>query len=347
MRALLRAVSSLALGVALAAVAGSQATAATPSAGTPSAGTHPSTATSPMGHDMAGMGHGAPAAAPDRSAAIQRARLKPVYFAAEMNGRNAVQVPGQPAGAGRIVGDLDGRATGLVRVQGDRVTFALSWKDISAPTVGHIHEGSAEVNGPVKVSLFATPMPDTATAASGVLTVDDPATADAIRADPGNFYLNLHTEEFPAGAVRGQLSRLARPTDLLGLLKNGAMEKAFLSGDQEVPVADGPAVGDATGRAVAFVKARNTQVDYSFAWVAITPTLGHLHKGRFGTNGPVVVPLFGTAVPATIVAISGTATGLDSALVKDIAKHSSDYYANLHTADLPGGAVRGQLFNRR
>ncbi|MER7443908.1 CHRD domain-containing protein [Micromonospora avicenniae] len=342
MRAPLLAVSSLVLGLTLVAAAGSPGTAATPSAAT-----HASTATSPPDHDMAGMTHGAPNATPDKSAAVERAKLKPSYFAAEMNGLNLVQAPGQPTVAGRILGDRDGSATGLVRVQGDRVTFAFSWKGISAPTVGHIHEGSAEVNGPAKVSLFATPMPDTASAASGVVTVDDRATADAIRADPSNFYLNLHTEEFPAGAVRGQLSKLARPTDLLGLLKNGGVEKAFLSGDQEVPVADGPAVADPTGRAVAFVKARNTQVDYSFAWVGIKPTLGHLHKGRFGTNGSVVVPLFGTAVPATIVAISGTATGLDSTLVKDIAEHPSDYYANLHTADYPGGAVRGQLYKRR
>ncbi|TYB96880.1 CHRD domain-containing protein [Micromonospora sp. WP24] len=342
MRAPLLVVSSLALGLSLAAAAGSQATAATPSAGP-----HASTTTPPMDHDMADMGHGAPDVTADRSAAIQRAELKPTYFAADMNGLNLVQASGQPSVAGRILGDRDGRATGLVRVQGDRITFALSWENISAPTVGHIHEGDDKVNGPVKVSLFDTPMPATATAASGVLTVDDPATADAIRADPDNFYLNLHTEEFPAGAVRGQLSELSRPADLLGLLKNGAVEQAFLSGDQEVAVPDGPAGGDPTGRAVAFVKARSTRIDFSFAWTGIKPTLGHLHKGRFGANGPVAVPLFTTAVPSTIVAISGTATGLDSALVEEIAEHPSDYYANLHTAEFPDGAVRGQLFNQR
>ncbi|WP_207915500.1 CHRD domain-containing protein [Micromonospora sp. 15K316] len=292
------------------------------------------------------MRHGAPHATVDRSVAIQRARLEATYFAAEMNGLNLVQAPGQPTVAGRILGDRDGRATGLVRVQGDRVTFALRWEGISAPTVAHIHAGSAEVNGPVAVSLFATPVPATASAASGVLTVDDPATADAIRADPGSFYLNLHTEEFPAGAVRGQLSELGRPADLLGLLKNGAVEQAFLSGDQEVPAVGEPAVGDPAGRGVGFVKARGTRVDYSFAWVGVTPTFGHLHKGRFGSDGPVVMPLFGTAVPDTIVALSGTVTGVGEALVEDLAEHPSDYYANLHTAEFPGGAVRGQLFDR-
>jgi hypothetical protein len=233
----------------------------------------------------------------------------------------------------------------VIRVQGDRVTFAFSWKGISAPTLGHIHEGVAGVNGDVKVPLFSTAMPDTTTAAAGVTTVSDPAIADALRADPSKFYLNLHTVQFPGGAVRGQLRKLKRPADVLALLQGG-VEKAFLSGDQEVPVAGGPAVGDPTGRAVAFIRARHTQVGYSFAWAGIAPTLGHIHKAAFGVNGPVVVPLFTTPMPSTVVAVSGTVTGVDPALVKDIRSHPSDFYTNLHTAQFPGGAVRGQLFDR-
>jgi len=276
----------------------------------------------------------------DRSGAIARARLKPVFLEAKLDAAQEVPVPGKPP-----VGDPKGSATGIIRVQGNRVTFAFSWKGISAPTLGHIHQGAKGTNGDVKVPLWGTPMPDTVTAAAGVLTVSDPAIADALRADPTGFYLNLHTKEFPGGAVRGQLSKLNHPADLVSLL-SGGREKAFLSGDQEVPVAGGPAVGDPTGRAVAFIDAHDTQVSYSMAWLGISPTLGHIHKAPFGTNGPVVVPLFASAVPSTVVAISGTVTGLDAALVKDIKEHPSAYYANMHSAQFPGGAVRGQLFNR-
>ncbi|TML30737.1 MAG: CHRD domain-containing protein, partial [Actinobacteria bacterium] len=129
------------------------------------------------GMDMPGMSTPAAttaAPAPDRAAAIQRARLKPVFLEAHLTGAQEVPVPGKPP-----VGDPKGSATGLVRVQGNRVTFAFSWKGISAPTLGHIHQGVAGVNGDVKVPLFTTPMPDTVTAAAGVLTVSDPAIADA------------------------------------------------------------------------------------------------------------------------------------------------------------------------
>jgi hypothetical protein len=92
--------------------------------------------------------------------------------------------------------------------------------------------------------------------------------------------------------------------------------------------------------------ARGAQVNYAFAWVGIAPTLGHIHKAPFGANGPVVVPLFTTPIPSTIFAVSGIVNGADPALVKDIADHPSAFYANLHTAQFPGGAVRGQLFGR-
>ncbi|BFU42560.1 CHRD domain-containing protein [Krasilnikovia sp. MM14-A1004] len=307
-------------------------------------GTH---AMSGMDHSaMAGMNHaampaGASTPAPSHAEGVRRSHQQARYFAATLRGRNEVPVAGGPA-----VGDPDGEATGLVRVQGNRVTFAFRWKKIGAPTLGHIHQGKAGVNGDVKVPLFTTAMPATVDAAAGITTVSDPAIADAIRRRPADFYLNLHSAQFPGGAVRGQLHSLRGPVDVLGVLQGGTL-KAFLSGDQEVPTPGGPAVGDPTGRAVSFLQPHgNARLDYSFAWVGIRPTLGHIHEGQTGVNGPVVVPLFTTAMPSTIIAVSGTVAGLDAKLVRRIKKTPSGFYANLHTAEFPGGAVRGQLFRR-
>jgi hypothetical protein len=177
-----------------------------------------------------------------------------------------------------------------------------------------------------------------------VVTVDDPATADALRANPNNFYLNLHTTEFPDGAVRGQLARLTSGQDLLSLLDAGTA-KAFLSGDQEVPVKGGKPVGDPSGHAVAHITARDTSVRYSVAWLGLRPTLGHIHNAVRGANGPVKVALFGTPIPASVTAIAGTVTGVDSSVIQDIARNPEQFYVNLHTAEFPDGAVRGQLYN--
>lgn len=297
--------------------------------------------TNPPAADSTGSGSTASGAntEPDLAAAIARARQVPVFLKADLQGRNEVPVAGKPA-----VGDPDGSATGVIRVQGDRVTFAFDWKNIGAPTLGHIHQGKAGVNGDVKVPLFTSALPANSTAAAGAVTVSDPAIADQLRADPSGFYLNLHTTEFPGGAVRGQLRPLGRAADVLNLLQGGG-ERALLSGDQEVPVAKGPAVGDPDGRAVSFVRPRGNRVDYSFAWLGVGPTLGHIHKGAFGVNGPVVVPLFTTPIPSTVFAVSGTATGLDPALVNQIRTNPGGFYTNLHSTEFPGGAIRGQLFN--
>ncbi|MFF7415357.1 CHRD domain-containing protein [Streptomyces lydicus] len=260
------------------------------------------------------------------------------YFVARLKGTNEVPVAGGPA-----VGDKDGRAVAVIKVKGSVVSYAFAWKGITAPTLAHIHQGKAGVNGPVKVGLIGTALPDTSTAAAGAVNSTDTATLAALEKDPSAFYVNLHSTAFPGGAVRGQFSALQRPVDLLGVVNPGG-EHAFMDGGQEVPVAGKPAVGDPDGFASAFIKARGSEVDYSFVWVGIgSPTLGHIHQGKAGVNGDVKVPLFMTPVPDGVFALSGSVTGVDRTLVGQIRNHPGGFYANLHSAEFPGGAVRGQL----
>jgi hypothetical protein len=263
------------------------------------------------------------------------------FLAAELTGRNEVPTQGGPK-----VGDPDGRAIEVFRIQGDKVSFAVAWKGIGAPTLSHIHEGAAGVNGSVKVPFFGTALPDTVSAATGAVTVTDRALLDNITRNPGNFYANLHTAEFPGGAVRGQLRKLDRPVDLQRVLNFGSLA-SLDSGDQEVPVAGGPATGDPDGHATGFVWVGGSRVDYSFTWSGIAgPTLGHIHQGPVGANGGVVVPLFSApaGIPGSVTGIAGTASNVDPKVVENIGRNPGDFYTNLHTAEFPGGAVRGQLF---
>ncbi|MFJ6984975.1 MULTISPECIES: CHRD domain-containing protein [unclassified Streptomyces] len=272
---------------------------------------------------------------------VKPAQGKPTFLRARLSGDQEVPAPGQSH-----AGDADGSGEALVEVKGDRVIFSLRWNGIGAPTLGHIHQGRAGTNGDVQVGLFTTPMPVTVSKAVGAVSVTDKALAQKLRTDPSGFYVNLHDAANPAGAIRGQLKPLHGLANPLGLSRESGLA-AIMSGGQEVPNGDASKVGDPDGAAVAFLRPKGTQVGYNLTWVNLTPpTLAHLHKGRFGQNGPVQVPLFATAIPQNIFSVAGTAVNQDPAVVQRIKQNPGNYYANLHTADKPDGAVRGQLFGK-
>ncbi|WP_329389320.1 CHRD domain-containing protein [Streptomyces sp. NBC_01351] len=293
-------------------------------------------------------GHGAHGAAPgtagaDRSAGSPAAFKAPssgraVTLVARLDGNQEVPVAGGPA-----VDDPDGEAVAFVQVQGDRVTFSLNWKGLT-PSLGHVHEGVAGQNGAVKVPLFGTAMPSSVHSAAGQVAVTDAALAQRLRTDPAGFYVNLHSAEFPGGAVRGQLGALNRPVNPLSILKGGKL-RALSNGAQEVPKNDTSKVGDPDGFAATFLQPSGTNVDYSLAWVNIkSPTLGHIHRGPFGKNGDVVFNLLDKPVPEGIFAVSGKLTGQKAEDVRRLQENPRDHYSNIHTAEFPDGAVRGQLF---
>jgi hypothetical protein len=272
----------------------------------------------------------APAQARVTPPALSSSATQPLYFSSALSGANEVGTPGDP----------NGSAKSLVEINGDRVTFAFVWKGIQAPTMGHIHIGAAGVGGGVKVPLFTSPVPETTDGIAGVVTVSDPTLVAAISSHPGDFYLNLHTADFPAGAVRGQLAPARRDRAPLDLLK-GLPLQTLLDGDSEVPAG----AGDPDGQGIAMVRASGHRIKYTVAWAGIgQPTMGHIHVGAAGANGPVVVPLFMGAVPSNVFAVSGLVRDVNKGLVTQIRHAPTGYYVNVHTPEFPAGAIRGQLY---
>jgi hypothetical protein len=121
--------------------------------------------------------------------------------------------------------------------------------------------------------------------------------------------------------------------------RGGRPLRARLSGANEVP---GPGDPDATGAAKVAANIGQRRICFDLSIANVTDvTAAHIHKGAVGVAGPVVVPL--TPLPAVGETAHGCVNGLDKALVKDILKHPSDYYVNVHSSDYPAGAARGQL----
>jgi len=118
---------------------------------------------------------------------------------AELTG--AAEVPGP--------GDADGSGIARLRLnQGrHRICYTINVQDITLPAVAaHIHVGDASVAGPVVVTL--TP-PDETGESKGCATGVERSLIKAIRKHRDDYYVNVHTTDFPAGAIRGQLEKWA------------------------------------------------------------------------------------------------------------------------------------------
>lgn len=114
-------------------------------------------------------------------------------------GRVALQ-PGDPDGQG---------AAELQSGSGDgSVCFGIEVSRVAAPPVAaHVHRAPRGETGAIVATLET---PNAEGLASGCINVGADV-RDAIGADPAAYYVDIHTSEYPDGAVRGQLE-LAGPT---------------------------------------------------------------------------------------------------------------------------------------
>jgi len=141
----------------------------------------------------------------------------PATLVASLEGRNEV-----------TAGAVDGQALELIGIQGNTLSYSVSWRGIGTPTEADIHAGARGVDGPVVVPLFTTPRP-AGGFASGSVTVADPTLLAALRSDPSGFYADLRTTDFPAGAVRAQLHLLNHTVSTSGV---AALQESVVLGSQ-------------------------------------------------------------------------------------------------------------------
>jgi hypothetical protein len=110
-----------------------------------------------------------------------------------------------------------------------------------------------------------------------------------------------------------------------------------LSGAEEVP---GPGDPDGSGTVTVTVDVREKQICYSLEVSGIEDaTAAHIHVGADGVAGPVVVPLD----PPTTGTSEDCIDDVGTSTIARILARPDQYYVNVHNADFPAGALRGQL----
>jgi CHRD domain len=122
-------------------------------------------------------------------------------------------------------GDPDGSGTAAVKTRGTEVCYDLKWSGVDV-TMAHIHKGAAGTNGDVVVNFFANESPLDASSKSGCVQAKE-AVVKGLAANPSNYYVNLHSPEFPKGAIRGQTALVSGNGDQLAFT-GGPMSRGLM-----------------------------------------------------------------------------------------------------------------------
>jgi len=225
----------------------------------------------------------------------------------------------------------------------------------------HIHNGAAGVNGPVIINtgLSATNTIATETGVGSisrqgpVLATDAAAlaTLNGMMADPSQYYVNIHTTDYPGGAMRAQLQR-ADVTVLMGVMstanENPPITTENASGvSQAIVITTKDATGKLTSGQVIF------DINYNFG-KPTTVTGFHIHNGAAGINGPVIINTGLSGTNTIVTAANGVGTFRKAVEVdmtnatqvetlNGLLTHPQDYYINMHTVEFGGGLIRDQL----
>ncbi|GAC1428730.1 MAG: hypothetical protein NVSMB68_00810 [Thermoanaerobaculia bacterium] len=209
-----------------------------------------------------------------------------------------------------------------------QLTVSITVAGLTTPIKdAHLHRGAFGVSGPVVVG-FSGATNFVSGRLSSTLTIDK-TLGDEIAGNPGNFYLNVHTNQYPGGEVRGQLTQIGDATLLF----------AELRGSNETPANGSTAVG-----AALITIDNNNLLTFEISAPAIqNPTAAHIHTGASGVSGPVLVG-FTPAATFNNGRVRGTVQ-LSAQDAANIKANPAGFYVNVHTSSFGGGEIRGQMEN--
>jgi hypothetical protein len=251
-----------------------------------------------------------------------------IHFTASLDG----------AQEGSVVTNATGTGSFDLSEDFSQLHWVISYQGLSGPlSIGaHFHTGLPGVAGPVVKTIASGGRPAFSTL-SGTWSATDgsspltPALVDSLLA--GKVYVNFHTTANPGGEIRGQVN-----------LATSLHFEASLSGAQEVP----PDTFKGGGTAVVVLNKGRGEIDYWITYRGLSDSAiaGHFHTGAAGIAGPVARGIIsGKAPNSTTLNGSWKFTDgiqpLTNSLIDSLI--SGNMYLNFHTANKPGGEIRGQL----
>ena len=187
-------------------------------------------------------------------------------------------------------------------------------------TMAHIHSGFAGENGDVVVTLVESETTAGVWMTDGSVALDE-ATASQLLA--GGHYVNIHSEAFASGEIRGQIT--PDNIEVYGIIASGL---------QEVPAVTTTASG-----AGAFTLNTSTgALSGSVTVTGMTATMAHIHEGEAGVNGGVLLGLTAGADGMWSVPANTMLTAEQMGVMAD-----GGLYTNFHSDAFPSGEVRGQI----
>ena len=213
---------------------------------------------------------------------------------------------------------ISATGTAALNWDGDGLRYRITVSGLSGAIGGaHFHSAPAGQNGGVVHNITSSFSGNTA---SGIWP--GPPADMLVELLAGNLYLNVHTGDNPGGEVRGQVGMVS-----------GVGFEAHLGGGQEVP----PVTNSATG--TASLNWDKDGLHYRITVDGLTGAItgAHFHNASAGQNGGVVHGI-------TASFTGSTASGVWVADASNVGELiARNLYLNVHTAENPGGEVRGQV----
>ena len=252
------------------------------------------------------------------------------YFIAPLSG--ASQPEGVPTDA-----------TGMVatEIRDTMVTLIGSFQDLSSDFDEairggmHIHQALAGSNGPI-IQPLSTELDSMDR--SGIVLADSNIYAlTELQLNAmldRELYVNVHTEDYPAGEIRGQLLPLAQT--FLHTTLSGANNTDYFS-----TTAEGGLKLELTDT-VLMLSGSVTMLQGIFDYV---PAGGaHLHLAPAGQNGDIVIPLIADTLNDSKAAeFSVDSNTFSITMDQAAALRNGRMYANIHTTLVRSGEARGQI----